>query len=81
MPKARVVQWGNSLAVRIPKALAERAHIKEGDLIFIEALNDVKLRPAEKVPTLEELVAKISPQDRHEETKWGAAVGNEIVGW
>jgi antitoxin MazE len=82
MPKARVVKWGNSLAVRIPKAVDERARIKEGDPIFIEVLDErVRLRPADKVPTLEELVAKITPENRHEEIKWGPAVGNELIGW
>ena len=82
MPKVRVVKWGNSLAVRIPKGFAERARIKEGDPIFIEALDEhVRLRPADKAPTLEELVAKITPENCHEEMKWGPAVGKEFIGW
>jgi antitoxin MazE len=82
MPKTRVVKWGNSLAVRIPKAVAECTRLREGDTIFIEAFEGhVKLCPTEKVPTLEELVAKITPENCHEELKWGPAVGNELVGW
>jgi antitoxin MazE len=82
MPKARVVRWGSRLAVRIPKAVAERAGLKEGDPISIEAFDGhVKLRHAERTPSLEELVAKITPENCHEEIKWGPAVGNEIVGW
>lgn len=81
MPKARVVKWGNRLAVRIPKAVAERARIKEGDLIGIESLDrHDRLRPTEKIPSLEELVAKITPENCHEEIKWGPAVGKEIIG-
>lgn len=37
MPKVQVVKWGNSLAVRIPKAVAEEAQVKEGDAIVIKA--------------------------------------------
>jgi antitoxin MazE len=82
MPKARVQKWGNGLAVRIPKALANRMGLKDGDPIFIEGFGKrVELRPAKGIPTLEELVAKITPENRHEEIKWGRAVGNEIVGW
>jgi antitoxin MazE len=82
MPKAQVVKWGNSLAVRIPKAVAQEARIQEGDPIVIEALEGrVELRPVEPIPTLEELVAKITPENRHAETKWGPSVGKEIIEW
>ncbi len=82
MPRTQLVKWGNSLAVRMPKAVAEQVRFEEGDLIVIEASEGhVELRPVEKVPTLEELVAKITPENRHEQIKWGPAVGKEIVGW
>jgi antitoxin MazE len=82
MPKAQIAKWGNSLAVRIPKAVAEQARLQEGDSILIEALKGrIELRPAEKIPTLEELVAKITPENRHAETNWGPDVGKEIVEW
>lgn len=82
MPKAQVVRWGNSLAVRIPKAVAEKARLQEGDPLLIEALEGhVELRPTERIPTLEELVAQITPENRHPETKWGRAVGKENVEW
>ena len=82
MPKARVVKWGNSLAVRIPKAVAERAGLQEGDPILIDAMNGhVELRAAERIPTLEELVAQITPENRHKEMDWGPDVGEEIVEW
>jgi antitoxin MazE len=82
MPKAQVAKWGNSLAVRIPKAVAERARLREGDAIVIEALEGhIEVRPAEGVPTLEELVAQITPENRHGEIDWGPDVGQEIVEW
>jgi antitoxin MazE len=82
MPKAQLAKWGNSLAVRIPKAVAEAARLGEGDPVVIEALHGhIEVRPAEKIPTLEELVAKITPQNRHKETDWGPARGKEIVEW
>jgi len=82
MPKAQVARWGNSLAVRIPKAVAEQARLQEGDAIVIEALKGhIVLRPAERIPTLEELVAQITPENRHKEADWGPDVGKEIVEW
>jgi antitoxin MazE len=82
MSKARVVKWGNSLAVRIPKIVAEQARMKEGDAIVIEAAKGrIQLRRAAKVPTLKELVAQITPENRHEEIPTGPEVGKEIVEW
>ena len=82
MPKAQVVKWGNSLAVRIPKTVAEEARMQEGDSIVIEAKRGrVELRRAEKVPTLEELVAQITLKNRYEETTWGPDRGKEIIEW
>lgn len=36
--KMQIGRWGNSLAVRLPKALVERLHLKEGDEIDGEAI-------------------------------------------
>jgi antitoxin MazE len=82
MPKAQVVKWGNSLAVRIPKTVAEEARMQEGDSILIEAKRGrVELRRAEKIPTLEELVAQITPKNRYKETTWWPDRGKEIIEW
>ena len=82
MPKAQVVKWGNSLAVRIPKTVAEQARMKEGDAILIRAARGrIELRRSEKIPTLEELVAKITPENRYEETSWGRDRGKEVIEW
>ena len=44
----QVVKWGYSLAVRIPKALAERACLSEGDSLELSLTDEgaVLLRPA-----------------------------------
>jgi antitoxin MazE len=36
--KMQIGRWGNSLAVRLPKGLVERFHLKEGDEIDAEAI-------------------------------------------
>jgi antitoxin MazE len=79
MTTVRVAKWGNSLAVRIPKAVAEQARLKEGDAVSIEVVDGhIELRSAERIPTLEELVTQITPENRHGEIDWGPAVGKEI---
>lgn len=79
--KARVQKWGNSLAVRIPKAFAVEiglsaetpveVSIREGNLVIEPA-------PDEEAFTLEQLVAGITEENRHPETDWGPPVGNEV---
>jgi antitoxin MazE len=80
--KAQLVKWGNSLAVRIPKPVAEEARLKEGDALEIEvAEGRVELRRASKVPTLATLVSQITPENRYAEVSTGAEVGEEAVEW
>ena len=81
--KAQMVKWGNSLAVRIPKPAAEKARLKEGDVLEIEASAEgqIELRRARKVPTLAQLVAQITPQNRYGEISTGAERGKESVEW
>ena len=80
--KAEMVKWGNSLAVRIPKPVAEAAKLKEGDSIEIEAEEGrVELRRVSRMPTLAKLVSQITPENRYGEIATGAEVGKEVVEW
>lgn len=80
--KAEMVKWGNSLAVRIPKPVAEAAKLKEGDALEIEAAEGrVELRRASRMPTLAKLVSQITPENRYGEIATGGEVGKEIVEW
>lgn len=74
----RVARWGNSLALRLPKLIAEQAGLDEGTAIEV-TVDDGKLvvTAARSGPTLEELVAGITPENRHGETDWGRPVGRE----
>jgi len=82
MPSAQIVKWGNSLAVRIPKPVAEAAGVREGDAIVIEAAaGEISFRRKQRIPTLKELVAQITPENRYSETPTGAARGKERVEW
>jgi antitoxin MazE len=78
-----MVKLGNSLAVRIPKRVVEKARLKEGDVLEIDASAEgqIELRRARKVPTLAQLVAQITPQNRYGEISTGAERGKESVEW
>jgi len=82
MPKAQVLRWGKSLAVRIPKGVAEQARMKEGDAVVIKAAEGrIELRHSNRIPSLEDLVAQITPENRHAETDCGPDVGGEKIKW
>jgi len=82
MAEGQIVKWGNSLAVRIPKPVAEAAGVREGDSIVIEAdEGNINVRRKQRVPTLKELVAQITPKNRYDEIPSGPARGKESVEW
>lgn len=82
MPESQIVKWGNSLAVRIPKPLAEAAGVAEGDPIVIEASKGlINLRSKPRVPSLRELAAQITPDNRYDEIRTGPERGKENLEW
>ncbi|MEO5589068.1 MAG: AbrB/MazE/SpoVT family DNA-binding domain-containing protein [Gemmatimonadaceae bacterium] len=73
-----VQRWGNSLAVRIPKAFADQARLSEDTDVEISIDGDrIILAPAQREWKLHDLVSKISPSNTHGETDWGDRKGNE----
>ncbi len=76
----RIKKWGNSLAVRLPKEIAEKYQLKEGSMIdFLEDQGNIMIKPIEsKKKTLKELLKLVTPENRHELIDWGDPVGNEI---
>jgi antitoxin MazE len=81
--RAQMLKWGNSLAVRIPKPVAEQANLRDGDAIEIEvdAEGSLQLSRVGKVPTLAQLISQISPENRYPELSAGPEVGKEAVEW
>ena len=73
-------RWGNSLAVRIPRAVVEEARLAEGDRLMLGLAGDgsIVLRPARRKYELRQLVSRITPANRRRETDWGAPAGQEI---
>ncbi len=77
--RTQVVGWGNSQAVRLPKSILEEAQVREGDEIEIKFQDGrIILEPVNAKPTLESLVAAITPENRHGEQDWGKPVGREV---
>jgi len=81
--QAQVLKWGNSLAIRIPKPIADDARWQLGDPLEIAVAADgvVQLHRAGETPTLAQLVAQITPENRYAEISLGAQIGREAVEW
>jgi antitoxin MazE len=75
-----VAKWGNAPAIRIPKSVMEKANLHEGDSVQfeVEAPGVIVVRRARARPSLDDLVAGITRQNRHGEIDWGKPQGNEV---
>lgn len=67
--KVKVAKWGNSLAVRLPKHLADELGLAPGKTVNLEKEGTrlaIETAPARKIPhyRLEDLLAQIKPGQR-----------------
>ena len=76
----KVQKWGNSLALRIPKAFAQDAQLENDSLVEISLVEgQIIVTPVEAPSwTLEELLAGITKKNIHHEVDTGPSVGNEV---
>lgn len=74
--RSRIARWGSSLAVRIPKQVAEQWGVQEGSAIVIVPSSDkVVLRKGS--PDLVDLLAQVTPHNLHAEWDTGYPQGRE----
>jgi antitoxin MazE len=74
----RMAKWGNSLALRIPRAVAAAVDVRDGDAVEVTVEEGaIVIRPAAPRYSLDELVVRITTRNRHSETDWGGPVGDE----
>lgn len=78
--EATVKKWGNSLGFRIPKSFAIQAGVEDGSLVDIILDGDkLIISPKQKESNnIEELLMKVSDENKHEEFDSGESQGNEI---
>jgi antitoxin MazE len=71
---------GNTLAVGIPKPLLAEAQLREGDSVEVRVVKGkIELRRVDRIPTLSELVAQITPENRYPELPSRSELGREGV--
>jgi antitoxin MazE len=77
--KTQLAKWGNSMAVRIPKSVAEAAKLRPGDHLelAVEGSGVVTIRKKKGTPTLKELLRGMTSANLHGEIDWAASAGEE----
>lgn len=86
MTKVAVSKWGNSTAIRLPKAVVEALGIKQGEIIEMTVQNGkgmfelVPSRP--KRITIDWIVSemkRLGPEQEPPSVEWGPDRGSEII--
>ncbi|GAB6928901.1 AbrB/MazE/SpoVT family DNA-binding domain-containing protein [Paenibacillus sp. JCM 10914] len=73
---SQIQKWGNSLGVRIPKALAMEVGLEEGlEIDFDVEDGHLVIKPRNN--KLDELLSKITPDNLHSEVQSGESQGRE----
>ena len=74
-----IQKWGNSHAVRLPKAILEMTKIKENDKVEIKVQDgNLIISPVKKHKTLEERIAEYKEDYNCSEWDTGKSVGKEV---
>jgi antitoxin MazE len=78
--QVQVARWGNSLGLRIPRDIAQRAGLREGTRVEISAEGDrIVITPARPRYVLADLLKGMTPQAMRDAFDWGPDKGREIV--
>lgn len=84
MTRVAVAKWGNSTAIRLPKAVVEALKLAPGETVemTVEKGKAVisRAQPLKRAPSLEEMVAEMDRlgwENEPETVDWGPDVGSE----
>jgi antitoxin MazE len=85
--KVQVAKWGNSTAVRLPKAVVKQLGLSQGMTLDVSVDGGVVKLAPEVLPepdpiTLEWIVSemrRLGPENEPETVDWGPDVGSEII--
>ena len=75
--QSHISQWGTSLAVRIPKPLAEEWGVQVGSAIEMTTDGE-RLMLTKKAYDLDELLPRVTTENLHSEWETGTAQGKEL---
>lgn len=82
---AKVIKMQRSLAIEIPKTIQHKTGIMVGDHVKLELTEHVSIciklldnRISLRKQRLNELLSRVTPENLHQATDWGRAVGKEV---
>lgn len=76
--RTKIVKWGNSLGLRVPKVLAEEIGVHDGSAVEISlARGQLIVRPAPANFELDDLLADVTPDNLPAEVTTGEPQGSE----
>ena len=78
--RTKIVKWGNSLGLRIPKSFAEEVRVAEGSVVDLSMEDGnliIKVTKTDEMD-LEDLLDGITAENIHGEIDTGDAAGGEI---
>lgn len=73
----RIMRWGNSLALRLPKAFTEALRLNEGSMVRVKTEKNRLIVEPSGEATLDEMLACVTPENLHGEISTGPARGKE----
>ena len=78
---SKIQKWGNSLAVRIPGAMAKQIEVSAGTPVEVRVERDaIVVRPRKRRKyRLKDLLKNCKPHQLHGEVGFGRDVGREVV--
>ena len=75
-----IQKWGNSQAVRLPKAILEMAQLNENDRVELKVQEgNLIIIPVKKHKTLQERIAEYKGDYKCGEWDTGEPTGNEVL--
>ena len=75
--QSRIARWGSSLAVRIPKPLAEEWGVHAGSAIEMTTDGE-RLTLTKRAYDLDEMLSRVTPENLHSEWDTGTVRGKEV---
>jgi len=78
--RTKIVKWGNSLGLRIPRSFAAEVRVGPGSLVDLSVADgSLRVRPVHpRKYRLAELLKGVNARNLHREVATGRAVGREV---
>jgi len=76
--RAKIQKWGNGIGLRVPQAIANSASLRAGSEVELTVVNGrLVVAPVDEDLSLEEMLDRVTDENRHGLIDWGPAVGKE----